>query len=1727
MQRIQQVLQLAAAFKVGRDETMKGMGLHRVAQLNDIEAAGGVGSFCQLLNTDVEDLQKAYLDMLANLIALENSAGNELAAGEAFAQSGASDQLVRVMGNRTLELQRGESLRPEVERKALRLIFHICKARTCQNALRYAGAGTRLREMLAVDSPAPMETRVEAARCLKKYVDKNMDNIVELVEHQGITLLCNLLKDFLTLRSNSLEERHTPMDESFHVAIEAILSTICECLHISELSLPYGTQVVQQILAHDIESFVTILQRGDRVNRILTSQILIRASQDPVLVVTIAEEQSLLKELLRMLDSRDDCSMASEILCSLCTTQGKTIVSGNEVDVHEQLLHAVNELNGLDLVLKKLDGCVIGPGQFAGEINFQQNLLGITKAFSAQSKEYVETICSKGSVATLSAFLLSRKSSLIPLCAQTLLNLCEVNAEIVSELYDANTCDFFQRMLQTPPDDNRISALRYFEILIENDHVFPVNVIDKMFLMVSGVGRNVLRNKSIHSIAKLSGVTDIVSMLDPIPEPLNPERAALVAVMRERIVSTTYFPVLLDVISSSIDIELRTDVIKCIRCALNGSSEMADRMIDQELLRIVSTLLRRFAVGGLSAPSSDPEGQINSAMLQILYLVLKSSIAHVLQAPGDQVMAVVKAATDCINSGAGDTFALWMDIVQLFLDQQEWKDCFVALYMMESPTVGMEFVQMLMANIEKMGSSGKPIDATFDSCFVVLKKLVQEVSSSSVANCMISAGVHITLLELLPSNDVHVVVQSLGLLDLLTESRPVRMLILEAGESLKSLVDLYQSSSENLDVSEPEKHEVAFQAGHILVHLSGDPLEFRKLVYDHRDILPVSVLRNIFSPVDEIAHVAEDIVASLVDTDFATCPLWMSMIEEANAQFAFQIIVKSKRQSIRSVSTLKLRDILLSHPEKLEEGSSNGLSAQDRNVLVNTLIDFLVAVDPRTSVVGLLTLGLLVTNGQVFDDKQGNRVAVDCATSLMYWSQKGTERHRQHVVDILHDGIADDQTRIHFYEELCSMPEHKDNAFIREFGTQILEMDASTKVDGILKRCALLQGFLSSFAAHSRTLSVAVLDETSQGCFEVLEQVAVCLVKLFHNDQRVSANVAQSVFQFLIALTAWDTLRLKLVKLGVIECIVTFLDDSLTTTEASDEARYFGQRLLKILGVFDIAGLISAKGAGALIDLLDSSRATARDTLEVVELLTSIADDSHDGNSVITETKSVFPVLVRVLGRALDDISSQTANNEVEDCEQLDVACAICLLVFRLSNIRASREIILLETELFDPVLSVLEWLPSVFGETWSALVPDPVSLFQSVMDPGLMFLECACVLIEGMPESGAHEEYWKRMQAAYLGTLDSFYDGHHLDQLFISACEGLVCLYQNPMASRAVEVDTLWERVCQHCTRATEDDSSSANCLPVECKLAMVDLISLVDALTPAHDQLWVVDMAVHSSVSAAHEPADLASLFTLWTKICANYSLREYLVKHTDYALMVEGFEHLLDQPAGRPYRTRILKLLMLLGESLHKTSDHRQPVVPFDLLRRGEVSLSVSSSSSSGSTHHCEATDDQTNGAEPSDTNGSPASGPAIDSDANRWVDSAPMPAPSEHGSAASSESPTISCGNCGTNLYIPPGVDPSDLTCPNCLHALQVVQRFRPSSVSPKHGPSSESSEPHPFEQPPPPAVTSPRAHPTVDVRDTKMVSCEHCGKHLIVKSKANAVKCPSCEGVFKLSTKTST
>ncbi|KAI9906745.1 hypothetical protein PsorP6_004184 [Peronosclerospora sorghi] len=191
-------------------------------------------------------------------------------------------------------------------------------------------------------------------------------------------------------------------------------------------------------------------------------------------------------------------------------------------------------------------------------------------SFSAESEAYAVYICSRNCVATLPAFLLSRRERLIPLCAQTLLNLCEFNPKIFDELYDHNVSDFFHRLLQTPPDENRLSALRYLHALLENKQPSSTNVLDTLFLLGSGRDE-VLQARCMDVLALLSGVTSIAAVLEPLEEPPTPEIGEMVQQLQ--------------IVSSSGDIERCSNAIKCLSCAAGGREKFVTRMLDQEMLR--------------------------------------------------------------------------------------------------------------------------------------------------------------------------------------------------------------------------------------------------------------------------------------------------------------------------------------------------------------------------------------------------------------------------------------------------------------------------------------------------------------------------------------------------------------------------------------------------------------------------------------------------------------------------------------------------------------------------------------------------------------------------------------------------------------------------------------------------------------------------------------------------------------------------------------------------------------------------------------------------------------------------------------------------------------------------------------------------------------------------------------------------------------------------------------
>ncbi|KAI9917454.1 hypothetical protein PsorP6_012666 [Peronosclerospora sorghi] len=85
-------------------------------------------------------------------------------------------------------------------------------------------------------------------------------------------------------------------------------------------------------------------------------------------------------------------------------------------------------------------------------------------------------------------------------------------------------------------------------------------------------------------------------------------------------------------------------------------------------------------------------------------------------------------------------------------------------------------------------------------------------------------------------------------------------------------------------------------------------------LYDHRAKLPRTILSNMLSPVPEVAERAEEIVLNLVASDFATCPLWLDLIETANVRLAFQILVVSKRPPVKVTAARKIVAIVYSNP---------------------------------------------------------------------------------------------------------------------------------------------------------------------------------------------------------------------------------------------------------------------------------------------------------------------------------------------------------------------------------------------------------------------------------------------------------------------------------------------------------------------------------------------------------------------------------------------------------------------------------------------------------------------------------------------------------------------------------------------------------------------------------------------------------------------------------------------
>jgi LSD1 subclass zinc finger protein len=1800
--KVEQTMQLALTLSAGRPETDGNMGLHRVAQLNDVEAAGGVASFCQLLNTDVEPLQQAVLEMLANLVELENSAGNELSAGEAFAQSGACAQLVKVMGNRVMEQQLGRSVRPEVERMALRLVYHICQSTACQNALRKAGGGTRLLEFLSVDSPSSLEVRVEAARCLKRFVQKNSDNIYEMTQNKGVASLCKLLGDFIELRTgsslgNSGVER--PHDESHEVAIEAILSTICECIHFLDNGASQVQRGVQQIPADSIHSFVSVLQKGDRVNRMLASQVLIQVSKEPSLITILAREKEFIKEIMWMLDSDEDYTVASEILCGLCSTMPKqalndTVPGETTGDAHEQVLKVIYDLEVFDLVLKKLNACVVGEKQLVGEITFQKNLLGIAMSFSAESAAYVDYICSRNCVPTLSAFLLSRKERLIPLCAQTLMNLCEFNPSIFDELYDRNVSEFFHRLLQTPPDENRLSALRYFRALVDNKRPFTAGVLDTLFLMASGRDE-VLKAGSLDVLARLSGIKSISAVLEPLEEPPTPELGEMVKMLQERVVGLAYFPVLMTIACSSGDSDMRGNAIKCLSCAVGGGEELVARMLDQEMLRAFWMGLRRW----MDVPAEDlspTEMQLNKALLQLLYLVLKMASSRIASMGEDQVTNLVTVVTEFIVSQPS-RLVMGIRIIRLLITHAAWKESFVALYAVESTSTGLKFLQALMNGIEQSSVTAKEDseNTVFDDSVAVLKELIKDpqdqeqddeqggvaMANDAIVNLIISAGVHISLLDLLRDNAVreslrksqrdsalsepeekteesheYVVTRALELLDLLARSRRIRLLILEAGDALNALVNAYEATTDDYADASPARQLIAQDIGAILIHLSSDPLEFRKTLYDHRAVLPRTILGNILSPVAEVAETAEEIVLNLVESDFATCPLWLDLIETANVRLVFRVVVVAKRPSVKVTAARKLIDIVFSHPDILDDEES-GLSAEEKITLVSMLIGFFVDFDPRTSVVGVLALTLLLKNGQTFDEEQMEKVAVDGAVSLVYWMQKGTERHQENAIKILHDGVTDPAILTRFYEQLQAPSVQRETAFLLELGQQLLDVDIATNPEGLFKRCILLQGLLE----------VTDVDALPSDCVEIIEEVSAYLLELTedkgneseHAEEDAGENELREQFllvitRFLAVLMSSSSFHATLVSQNAIEKLSFVLNQQKKSEHPSQEVVGETRRLLQQLCVHEVPRLVACNGVEILLEtvMTQEDEEGSDRVAEMLQTFNSVVECGPTGTSALMNTDGFLSSLARGFKSVCGDVgtdqedvlASKLLGSDPDGrTTNLEVACGLSLLVFLLARGGAYRERVFQETLLMRHIVAMLAWFPTIFSTGEELVTPELKAKFCLIFASGLPFLEGALVSTE---ESALEREdknaFFKSIVDVYTKTLTTFVDGHGSPDLFLAACEGLKSFFLSDSA-----VTVLGDAGQKEFERLLKEQvfrSLKTSIYSMECVVALLEIaVAVIPARAAGNEKepaeqeparsSWLVAGALHALFNwdSFGDDLDVSVLFILLRRFCSSAKIRNSLYEHVDYDKLVAILVAFAQDKKWLRWRKYALSMLMLLGEEGAVDQAH-QGEGPVPMLQASTTSTLRDSEQSTCATRcfHCRQVVHT-----PVQANLCVMPCPycqkaiAVSSDSSSAVVDS-LPSVVEHNGGSSNGVPSAEgedfvCVNCNNVLELPNGLGPSEIVCPHCLQLAAVKktsQSVMPAFSSEKKRSSASSVR----------SVESGASLPKdsslsgIDVRDTKVVSCGHCGKHLIVKNGASAVKCPSCHGVSKLSTTTS-
>nr|CCA21123.1 Mitochondrial Carrier (MC) Family putative [Albugo laibachii Nc14] len=228
------------AFRQSREESGAGMGAHHLAELNDIDAAGGVATFCKLLSPVLDHwtadqspkiaaLLSETLEMLTELMTLQITAGNDTQAGSAFSSAGTCEQLVAILS------KSAHDSNENITRNTLRLIFRVCKFRYCQISLRKADCGYWLKNLLGKGEESKQSSgfgsRMDIAKCVRAYIKNNRENAIQFASIQGIEALFRLLEElFFTTNRDKKFSCVNPLTRAMGIT----LKTLFECLQFIE-----------------------------------------------------------------------------------------------------------------------------------------------------------------------------------------------------------------------------------------------------------------------------------------------------------------------------------------------------------------------------------------------------------------------------------------------------------------------------------------------------------------------------------------------------------------------------------------------------------------------------------------------------------------------------------------------------------------------------------------------------------------------------------------------------------------------------------------------------------------------------------------------------------------------------------------------------------------------------------------------------------------------------------------------------------------------------------------------------------------------------------------------------------------------------------------------------------------------------------------------------------------------------------------------------------------------------------------------------------------------------------------------------------------------------------------------------------------------------------------------------------------------------------------------------